>query len=59
MIQIFDVSMHSGVQYLIQIDIWHTKLLQLGFISAHAKGLSKFMLYSAILPIEKKLQNFL
>ena len=46
-------SMHSGVQYHIQINIWHAKLLKLRFISAHTKGLSKYMLYSSVLPIEK------
>ena len=45
--------MHSGVQYHIQINIWHAKLLKLRFISAHTKGLSKYMLYSSVLPIEK------
>ena len=52
-------SMHNGVQYHIQINIWHTKLLKLSFISAHTKGLNKYMLYSSVFLIEKKLQNFL
>ena len=50
-IKIFDKSMHSGAWCAIS----HTNRYFAHFISAHAKALSKFMLYSAVLPKEKKL----